>query len=298
MATSRRGIVRRPARHHAGHGPLAELEAHRQPSTIIAWHTRPRPHGSHRRVRGHSEGSEFARHCAMNRGVPNSRSLVVAVVLALGAALTGRCSGPGRSVRRRRARSEAASVARALALVPILLLGAVSAPAADDSALLPAFGEETLGLWSGAGACTSAFEESMSTECLVDQAFNAVLMGEATRFATERGRALFGERFRIANRLSWSPGGAGLRGDIDAVFPVSFVAAEAHDLPRHRRRPQHPRNRLRPAHLHHHRARGGRWRLRSGQPGRVQCPLRRQTSHPRECSAGIHRLCLRRTSRR
>ena len=46
-----------------------------------------------------------------------------------------------------------------------------------------------------------------------------------TRYASERGRALFGEHFRFANRLSWAPDGAGFSGDIDAVFPVSFVAA-------------------------------------------------------------------------
>ena len=161
----------------------------------------------------------------MNRAVLNSRLRVVAAVLALCAALTRRGSGLARSVWRRRARIEGAHVARALALVPILTLGTVSAHAVDDVPEPYSFAEEALPLWSGASACTTALEESVSADCLADQALNAVLMGETTRFASERGRALFGEHFRIANRLRWSAGGAGLRGDIDAVFPVSFVAA-------------------------------------------------------------------------
>ena len=119
------------------------------------------------------------------------------------------------------------SAVRVLVLAPMLMLGAALAPAADVIPDPHSAAEATLPLWSGASAC--AFEESVASRCLVDQALNAVVMDAATRYASERGRALFGERFRIANRLSWSPGGAGLRGDIDAVFPVSFTATEASD---------------------------------------------------------------------
>ena len=45
------------------------------------------------------------------------------------------------------------------------------------------------------------------------------------RLANEQGQEVFGERFRIVNRMAWSSGGAGFGGDLDAVFPVSFTAA-------------------------------------------------------------------------
>ena len=118
-----------------------------------------------------------------------------------------------------------------LAIVPLLLLGPMLVHAADEPATPPwssLFVQETL---SRAGAaCASAPEDSAptdSTDCLVDQALNNVVMEEVSRFASEQGRALFGEHFSIANRLRWSPGGTGLGGDVDAVFPLSFGAALA-----------------------------------------------------------------------
>ena len=112
-----------------------------------------------------------------------------------------------------------------LAVVLLLVLGPVSVHAADQSASPPyssLFVQETL---SRAGAaCANAPEGSASTDCLVDQALNKG-MEEFSRFASERGRSLFGDNFRIVNRLSLSPGGTGLDGDIDTVFPLSFGTA-------------------------------------------------------------------------
>ncbi len=112
-----------------------------------------------------------------------------------------------------------------LAVVLLLVLGPVSVQAADQSASPPyssLFVQETL---SRAGAaCANAPEGSASTDCLVDQALNKG-MEEFSRFASERGRSLFGDNFRIVNRLSLSPSGTGLDGDIDTVFPLSFGTA-------------------------------------------------------------------------
>jgi len=112
-----------------------------------------------------------------------------------------------------------------LALVLLLVLGPVLVHAADESAspsYSSLFVQETL---SRAGAaCANAPEGSASTDCLVDQALNKG-MEEFSRFASERGRFLFGNNFRIVNRLSLSPGGTGLDGDIDTVFPLSFGTA-------------------------------------------------------------------------
>ena len=67
---------------------------------------------------------------------------------------------------------------------------------------------------------------------------NDVLLADAVRVAGEHGRHLFGEPFRIVNRLTWSPSRAGFHGDLDAVFPVSFSAAR--NLTPDGRRPMRP----------------------------------------------------------
>ena len=114
-----------------------------------------------------------------------------------------------------------------LAIVLFLVLGPVSVHAADESAIPPyssLFLQDTLSR-TGA-ACANAPEGSASTDCLVEQALNTVVMEEVSRFASEQGRFLFGDNFRLVNRLSWSPtGGTGLVGDIDAVFPLAFGTA-------------------------------------------------------------------------
>jgi len=89
----------------------------------------------------------------------------------------------------------------------------------------PSFDREHDPLLPGAGACGAADGEAVSEKCLRERAVNDVLLGEVTRFATERGRDMFGERFRIVNRMTWSSGGSGITGDVDAVFPLSFTAA-------------------------------------------------------------------------
>ena len=39
---------------------------------------------------------------------------------------------------------------------------------------------------------------------------------------TEQGRGVFGEHFSLVHRLSWSPLGQGLAGELDAVIPLAF----------------------------------------------------------------------------
>ncbi|MCY4486612.1 MAG: hypothetical protein OXF11_05780, partial [Deltaproteobacteria bacterium] len=113
-----------------------------------------------------------------------------------------------------------------LAIVLFLVLGPVLVHAADESAspsYSSLFVQDTL---SRAGAaCANGLEGSVSTDCLLDQALSGVVMEEVSRLAGEQGRFLFGDNFRIANRLRWSPGGTGLNGDIDTVFPLSFGTA-------------------------------------------------------------------------
>ena len=113
-----------------------------------------------------------------------------------------------------------------LVIVLILTLGPVLADAADESPSPPYssfFVQETL---SRAGAaCANESDDSVSNDCLLDQALNGVVMEGVSRFASEQGRSLFGDNFRVVNRLNWFSGGTGLNGDVDAVFPLSFGAA-------------------------------------------------------------------------
>ena len=90
---------------------------------------------------------------------------------------------------------------------------------------LLSFHREARPLLSGVAGCEATTEEAVSAECLRERAVNDVLLGEMTRFASERGQEVFGERFRIVNRMTWSAHGTGFDGDVDAVFPVSFTAA-------------------------------------------------------------------------
>ena len=78
---------------------------------------------------------------------------------------------------------------------------------------------------SEVAACELAHGEAVSADCLRERAVNDVLLGEVTRFVGTQGEEVFGERFRMVNRMTWSSGGTGFNGDIDAVFPVSFTAA-------------------------------------------------------------------------
>lgn len=78
------------------------------------------------------------------------------------------------------------------------------------------------GLMENAAGCGSTFEASVGAgvDCLSGE-FGGFLIGEALQLAERRGRALFGSRFQVAHRLSWSPFGEGLSGSLDAVVPVT-----------------------------------------------------------------------------
>ena len=47
-----------------------------------------------------------------------------------------------------------------------------------------------------------------------------LLVEEAARFLTEQGRGVFGEHFRFVHRMSWSPLGQGLAGELDRGLPA------------------------------------------------------------------------------
>ena len=106
-------------------------------------------------------------------------------------------------------------IAAFLALLP-------SAANADDW-FVDRLNQEISGLWSCASAAAGVTEVgaafSMTARCTADQTL-ASLLDETARLAEHQGQAVFGEHFRIDNRLGLSVDGGGLRGDFDAVIPL------------------------------------------------------------------------------
>ena len=83
-------------------------------------------------------------------------------------------------------------------------------------------------LESGA-ACGQALAGSRDAgmNC-VSSELGGFLVGAVARLAEAQGRAVFGPRFQLVHRLSWSPFGEGLSGHLDAVVPLAFLSgAEA-----------------------------------------------------------------------
>ena len=97
------------------------------------------------------------------------------------------------------------------------------------AALLPALAAPSLAAetaaeraWDPSAACLTAVQGGLEggSRCLGDQV-GRVLLDEAARFATRQGRTAFGDGFRLVHRMSWSPLGKGLAGDLDAVIPLA-----------------------------------------------------------------------------
>ena len=91
--------------------------------------------------------------------------------------------------------------------------------------------------WSGeqASTCLTALSGGSADwdagpRCIGDR-FGGLLVDEAARFLTEQGRGVFGEHFSLAHRMTWSPLGQGLAGELDAVFPLASSGGGARSDP-------------------------------------------------------------------
>ncbi len=116
---------------------------------------------------------------------------------------------------------------RALLAVPFLACVPSQSAARDidrflDRLILDAAGFQTCG---SAAAGTSAIREAVSavSGCAADRVLAGVLV-ESVRVAEDHGQGLFGENFHIDSRLRPTPGGTGIDGDLDAVFPLRALA--------------------------------------------------------------------------
>ena len=84
----------------------------------------------------------------------------------------------------------------------------------------------------GLQACTSSAAGATEPEdafsgvagCATDRVI-ADLLGETMALTEQQGQALFGENFRIVNRLGFSAFGHGMQGDIDAVLPLTSLSS-------------------------------------------------------------------------
>ena len=113
-------------------------------------------------------------------------------------------------------RSSRTSLTLAAVLSPIL-----AAPAPSSAA--EAVAEWA---WDRTGTCLTALSGDSGdwadgSRCLGDR-LGGLLVDEAARFMTERGRGVFGGHFSLVHRMSWSPLGQGLAGELDAVIPLAF----------------------------------------------------------------------------
>ena len=80
--------------------------------------------------------------------------------------------------------------------------------------------------WDRTATCLSPLSGDMAggARC-VGNRMGRLLLDEAVRFMSEQGRATFGENFRLVHRMSWSPFGSGLAGELDMVVPLAAVGA-------------------------------------------------------------------------
>ena len=90
----------------------------------------------------------------------------------------------------------------------------------------PSFAIGTVSEWAWDRTATcltpSAGDVAGGARC-VGNRMGSFLFDEAVQFMSEQGRVTFGENFRFVHRMSWSPFGSGLAGDLDMVVPLAAV---------------------------------------------------------------------------
>ena len=77
-----------------------------------------------------------------------------------------------------------------------------------------------------AGTCMTALSGDSAdwdagSRCIGSR-LGGLVLDEAARFVTEQGQGAFGEHFSLVHRMSWSPLGQGLAGELDAVVPLAY----------------------------------------------------------------------------
>ena len=80
--------------------------------------------------------------------------------------------------------------------------------------------------WDRMATCATPHAGGLAdgTRC-VGNRMGGLLLDETVRFMSEQGQAAFGKNFRFVHRMSWSPFGSGLAGELDMVVPLAAVGA-------------------------------------------------------------------------
>ena len=109
--------------------------------------------------------------------------------------------------------------------VSLLMVASVATSAAPADSLERIWTESLM----QAETCGSTLNDTVSggARCVLGNGLNRVL-DEGTRLANDYGKATFGQHFLLVGNLRYSsvPGQAGVGGDLDTVFPFSFVGGE------------------------------------------------------------------------
>ena len=113
----------------------------------------------------------------------------------------------------------------AIAVVSLLAIAAFSAYADFSQEVLDQPGPPMSRIQACAPEIGTSDEElSTARDCVTDTLF-AGLLGATLELASQHGRALFGERFRIDNRMNLAHTEMGFGGDLDAVIPLGSFAS-------------------------------------------------------------------------
>ena len=124
------------------------------------------------------------------------------------------------------------STATTLALASTLILAGNVAANDDHVRFLDRLNPGVSGLQACASSASGSTEAgaafSTVARCTADRAFAGAL-DEALHLVEDQGQTVFGERFRINNRLGLWAGSRGLRGELDAVVPLMGFSSGSHD---------------------------------------------------------------------
>ena len=122
---------------------------------------------------------------------------------------------------------------KALAGIPVLAFGCLSALGNDSTDEFDNWGMHTLGVQSCAGVLDGS-EDGFATaaDCVENQLLSK-LLDVTFQEMENHGDALFGEHFHLDHRLSFSASGGGISGNLDAVIPLnSFTSLSGEQVTR------------------------------------------------------------------
>ncbi len=113
--------------------------------------------------------------------------------------------------------------------LPLALAAVLATALAVLAVPVPTSAAEPFAQWAWdrtAASCAGALQGDTvnfdgGARCVGDR-LGGLLVEEAARLMTEQGQRMFGAHFSLVHRMTWSPLGQGLAGELDAVIPLGF----------------------------------------------------------------------------